>query len=498
MVNHLIYLFLLLPIFLFSGEFQAKVSRNEVGLGESFTLTLTLIGASAKTSPSVESLSKLFSIHSQHQSSNTVFNNGKLSSSITWKFVLTSQHPGENLITPFTLETSEGVLSTQPITIGVVKTSSSNASNPHGSGIAASVELSKANPYKNEPVLLTLRLISKQNLANVQVQKFELEGAIVEQAGAPIIYDKIDNGIPLGVIEFSYLITPLQTGRLLIPPLVIQGGIPQKRKLSGGSFFDDDFDPFSLLQGFESLKPFASSTEEVMLNVQLPIGEMNPWLPAQSLKIQEHWDDSQHFQEGEAFTRSFTIEAEGLHSSQLPSLEELQVKGGAFKVYADKPELKDEIKNGKLMSYRKEQYTFIPEKSGDLRLPEITVAWWDVANHQKMASTIPSRVINIVPEMRVASNLQKLSIESNEHQLEPVASGLVENPFLYSIIAALALLLAGAILWLVLLQRKMAGLLEKPQKKKEEPVLAMSIAPKKRVNATASKKREGLDDLNPT
>src|SRR5689334_21807097 len=86
-VNHFVYMFL--PFFLFSGEFRASVSQNEVGVGESFALTLTLIDASAQVSPSIEPLRKSFSIHSQQQSSNTVYNNGKLSSSTTWKYVLT-------------------------------------------------------------------------------------------------------------------------------------------------------------------------------------------------------------------------------------------------------------------------------------------------------------------------------------------------------------------------------------------------------------------------
>ena len=67
----LIFLFLLLPSFLLSGEFVASVSRNPINVNESFTLTLTLKDASARGSPSITPLKNSFYINSQQQSLNT-------------------------------------------------------------------------------------------------------------------------------------------------------------------------------------------------------------------------------------------------------------------------------------------------------------------------------------------------------------------------------------------------------------------------------------------
>ena len=93
MVNFLI-LFLLAPLFLFSGEFHAAASRSEVGVGETITLTLTLKEASAKVFPSTESLKNDFLVQSQQQFSNTVFQNGAMSSTTGWKLVLIPQKEG--------------------------------------------------------------------------------------------------------------------------------------------------------------------------------------------------------------------------------------------------------------------------------------------------------------------------------------------------------------------------------------------------------------------
>ncbi len=64
-VIRLIFMVLLCPLFLFSGEFTASVSRNQFHVGETFTLTLTLKDASAQGAPALDSLKGSFSIHSR-------------------------------------------------------------------------------------------------------------------------------------------------------------------------------------------------------------------------------------------------------------------------------------------------------------------------------------------------------------------------------------------------------------------------------------------------
>ena len=92
MVTRVPFLFLLFfssfSFSLFSGEFTAVVSSNQVSLGKSFTLDLTLKDATSKAMPSVDALTQSFTIYSQQRLLNTIFNNGQMTSNITWKFVL--------------------------------------------------------------------------------------------------------------------------------------------------------------------------------------------------------------------------------------------------------------------------------------------------------------------------------------------------------------------------------------------------------------------------
>jgi len=501
MVVRLIFLFFLLPPFLFSGEFTASVERNQINVGESFTLNLTLKDTSAQGAPSIGALKKTFSINSQQQSSNTVFMNGHRSSSITWRVALTPQMEGEATIPSISINTSDGTLTSDPIRISVVK-GNPTASDSDIKEITFTADVSQAKPYKNEPVIYTVKLASKIDLSNIRVQKLNIEDAIVESNGEPKIYKRIVDGIKVDVIEFGYLITPLKAGPLKIPAIIIQGDIPIRRKSRQGSVFDDSESFFRML-AFDQLKPFTLATEEVVLDVQPALVDMNPWLPARSLRIEEIWDESQTLQAGEPIIRGFKIVAEGIMSSQLPSLNDLQIKDNSFKIYADKPESGDEIKDGTIHSFRKEQYTLIPQQSGALTLPEISLAWWDVAKKERVFAHIPSRTLQIKGGVENA----KSQITRTEEERLPIPAfrnELVQrDSIFYVLMAGLAVLLLSAILWVIALQKKIGRLTEKAGtgdlKIADKPDSSRQPL---RSNAEARRptkdKNEKLPDLNPT
>ncbi len=500
MVKRLIFLCFLFPFFLFSGEFIANVNRNQMGIGESFTLTLTLKGAYTTGAPSVDALRTSFVIHSQQQSFNTVMVNGQFTASTTWKLTLIPQKEGEMLIPSLSVDSSEGVFSTQPITISVVKGNTSKSTSSDSQDLTLTADISTIQPYKNEPIIYTIRLTSKRNLANLQMQKFNVEDAIVEPNGEPKMHEKTVNGMNIGVVEFSYLITPLKAGPLKIPSTVIQGGIVAKRNARGGSYFDDDFDLFSMMSGFNRLEPFALSTEEITLDVQPAIAGMNPWIPAKSLKIEEIWNESQSLQAGEPFTRSFKIVADGIKANQLPNLNELQTSHPSFKIYADKPELSNDIKGDRLKSYRQEQYTIIPQQAGTLTLPEISVAWWDVTKKEKAIARIPARTLQVLPAPdNKLKSVEPPTTEDSVANSAPQIAVTQRDPLFYALIVGLSLFLFAAIGWGIALQRKISRLTEKPAESKttnplEKPLQQTEVKKK----PTATDKKEKLPDLNPT
>jgi len=234
-----------------------------------------------------------------------------------------------------------------------------------------------------------------------------------------------------------------------------------------------------MMRHFDRLEPFALSTDEIVLEVQPPVASVTPWLPALSLKIEEKWDASQTVQVGEPLTRGFKIEAEGVKASQLPSLNDFQVSDHAFKIYADNPTMDDQVKNGIIKSYRNEQYTLIPQQPGTLTLPEITISWWDVTKHAVAYSRVPSRTLEVLPAPvhNQKSDLQPTS-DVTQAINEPQVVVSESTPYLYALIAGLAVLLLFAFFWGFTLKKKISRLTETPVKdapKKGEKSLPLHL-----------------------
>ncbi len=436
-----LFLSLTPAVFLYAGEFTASVSRTQVDLSESFSLNLTLKDTSPKEGPAVSALNKDFLIHSQQHSTNTTIVNGKVSSSIIWKLSLTPMIEGALQIPPITVDTPEGLLSTQPITLNIIKGSTPQSS-VDSVGLNIITKVSNASPYKNEPLIYTALLTSKMPLYNVQTQKLQVDGAIVELLEDPKLEQRTIEGVLLNVVELNYLITPLKTGPLKISPIAIQGATPQKRK--GHFSFDDDLDPFAIMQGFRPLKPFTLTAEEIQLDVQPAISEMSPWLPAKALTLEEQWPSDQTLRAGEPFSRGFLIKAEGLKASQLPHLEDLQSQSSTFKVYADKPEEQEKVVQGIIHSIRKEQYTLIPQQAGTCMLPEISISWWDSAKKEKRTSTIPARTVQILPALNTTTSTPQENASATTAATEAPLTSVRPPYLLYGIIGVLTFFLTAS------------------------------------------------------
>lgn len=498
MVKQLILLLLAFPYLLFSAEFTASLRKTQVNLSEPFILNLTLKDASANDIPALDLLKHSFVINSQQQSSNTIVRNGKVSSSVSWQISLTAKAVGEAIIPSIEINTTAGPLATTPIKLEIVKGSVSD-SNTNEISIATNVNNLK--PFKNEPVFLKVQMSSKINLANIKIQNFSIEDAIVESNGEPVIGTKIIDGVRVHIIEYNYLITPLKTGSLKIPAIVIQGGIPMKRQHRGG--LDDDFEPLASMLGFTQLKPFTAVSNEVDLEVTPPIAGIVPWLPAKSIVIEESWDPSQLLQVGEPIVRSFKIVAEGIASSQLPSLNDLQIIDKGFKIYADKPEFQDKITGNNIYSYRKEQYTLIPQQSGTLTLPEITLVWWDVTKNEKSFAYIPARTLEIAPlatNPLSSADLDENFIPADISKSHSVGTALQGNGMLIIALILLSTLLLAAVVIGIILQRKIMRMQENLTEHRpiNKPTNKINVLPLKKGIITAKNKKEKLPDLNPT
>ncbi|MBY0500836.1 MAG: BatD family protein [Alphaproteobacteria bacterium] len=490
MVRSLLIMFFIsifLPIASFAAEFIASVDQNQINVGNSFMLQLKLSGASSKGHPDISELQENFIVLGKQQLSNTTIINGNLSTSMSWQYRLTPKKEGIYKIPSIKIESSEGVLTSQPISVSVEK--GSGPSNHEDKETTFSASVNKRTPYKNEPVIYTVRLTTQETLVNAQAGDFSLEGAMIKPIGKPKIYERVENGIPNNIIELKYIITPLKSGSVRIPGFLIQGQKVVQDKSPFDSVFGRGGDPFDILRrlqnlGTERLEPFSLTSNEVVLDVKAPPQNRSSWLPAESLKISESLPENQSFKVGEPFTRSFTIVGEGIAANQLPSLKDQQGKGAPVKIYGDKPTTEDSFKKNTLTSWREESYTLVPQQPGKLTLPEISVPWWNTKENKLAYATLPERTLEIAPGAQTPPASpplpQSITPEKAEEKIQtpPPTETSQEashvNHILYGIIGALIFLLSFTFLWIFKLKKGRSH--REITMDKKEPTLTDKIA----------------------
>ena len=393
----------------FAASFTATVSSSNVTVGQGFTLQLSLSGASPKGTPDISALDGDFTIYGTSQSSQTTIINSKVSSSINWNVTLIPEKDGSLTIPALSIDTDAGTLTSDPIRLSAGK-QAQKLQNDSNHVLFVDSQISKPDPYKNEPVLLTVKLVARRSISDVDLDDLTVENAIATRQGKPDIYDGISQGQRVKVIEVHYLVTPLKSGPVKIPGVIFHGKVETGQAQSP---FESRFsDPFGMFQnfgnfpGFATYQPFAVSGNDIVLNVRPPAANIDPWLPAYMLKMTDEWTGTESAKVGEPLTRKLTIIAEGLSGDALPTLEDRVDPAGNFKVYSDKPTTGDNLgkDNQSVGGWRKESYTLIPQKAGTVTLPEIRLAWWDTLDNKISYATVPAKTITVKPGAPQAQN----------------------------------------------------------------------------------------------
>jgi hypothetical protein len=95
---------------------------------------------------------------------------------------------------------------------------------------------------------------------------------------------------------------------------------------------------------------------------------------------------------------SLTIEMNtiGASGNQLPSLEK-QLESEAFRVYRERSHTSTKLNRNKdkILGKRVETFTLVPQFGGDLKLPELRLAWWNTRNDSPQHVSVPVKPLAV-------------------------------------------------------------------------------------------------------
>ncbi len=381
---------------------EARLDRTRIAEGETVVLILNSTDDGGGM-PDVSPLAKDFDLLSSSQSMQMSMINGRSSSSRGWQFVLGPKRTGKLAVPAIRI----GGATTKPLELEVLPAAQAAELGP-APPVVLEAEVEPKRPFVQQKVIYTVRLLSRVPLRQPRISEPQIADAIVEPLGRQTEYSSQRDGQQYRVTERRYAVFPQRSGSLQIDGPVLAAQLPEQNQRGGQRYPGRDmFGDFDRLFGpggfpnssslFGQTRPLRLRAATQTLDVQpQPAGSPSPWLPAESLTLNDAWSkDPPQLRVGEPITRSVVITAQGLSAAQLPDLEPEAPTG--IKVYPDKAESQARVDGDTLVAQKVLKFALVPERSGSLRLPEIRVAWWDVAKQQPREARLPAREVTVLP-----------------------------------------------------------------------------------------------------
>ncbi len=405
---HSLIIGLLLLLIISSNSYadvRAFLNQNSTYTGDPVSLTIEATGGS-NGQPDFAPLEKAFDILGTSNSSQMSIINGRSSSKKSWVVRLQPKSIGKIEIPAI----SVGSEKTAPLTltVGDIPPELKAQIGKHVF-VEASVALKNPKPYVQQQIPYTVKLFYDERLINYQMFPPNIENAIIEEVDKKDRYQVTKNGKTYTVIERNYVISPEKSGSLTIPPAIVKGEIKdpnteqqarQNGRRSRDPFQNDPFfsDFFSSSAFRNPGKPITlrSNAIEVEVKTLATAFTGKDWLPAEDIIIVDSWAKQPPIlRVGEPATRTLSVQAKGLASSQIPTLELPQPKNA--RLYADQAVLETYTDGSTLIGVSKQSITYIPNAEGELLVPDIKLDWWNVETQQQQSFVLPGMALSILP-----------------------------------------------------------------------------------------------------
>ena len=389
-----------------AAELESRLDRTRVSEGETVTLMLRHDG-SLGGAPDLGPLRQDFEVLNQGQSTRMHMINGRTESWHEWQLLLAPRRTGQLPIPALQL----GSAMSQPLTLEVVPASQAAPGAAPGP-VMLEVEVSNEQPYVQGKVIYTVRLLTRVQLRQPQLADPASDNVLVERLGEDRRYETYRNGQSYRVVERRYAIFPQRSGEMRIsgPMLTAQVREPRQQQRPQRDRLLNGRDPFSDFDRFFGSDPFADidslfgrmrtvriRAQEVSLEVQpQPPGTPTPWLPAESVALNETWSpDPPRFRVGEPVTRIIAITAQGVSAAQLPDLAPPVLAG--IQQYPDKPRVQTRVDGDTLVAQKITGTALVPSRVGEYTLPAVELHWWDTQQDRPRTARLPARTIAVEP-----------------------------------------------------------------------------------------------------
>lgn len=396
-----IFLFCLFGFDGYCAELNISVDKPIVTEGDTLYLTIDYNGEST-SQPDLSPLRKDFHIVSNSSSQYVNIVNGNFSQTKKWTVGLKPLKKGKIFISPIKIDdliSNDVEIEVREMTnVAYIPDSKNNSNSPY---FQIEQSLDNRAPYVQQQVILFVTVYDSIGLQDGSINvndESQKDWIIVPLLDKPIVKQDVVNRKQMNVITFAFAAFPQRSGVLKTPEISFDGFYLKNTDFNFPDF-NDSFMTFGVdfKNVFGQKVPVKMKTNIETINVKpapaLPAG--SSWLPLSDLKLEAHWASKTKFTEGEALSRTITITATGMTESMLPQISFSSAKG--FKQYPEKPVVKEQVVQGKLVTTATINNVYIPTESGELIIPEFQVAWFNVDANRFEKAIITEEHITISP-----------------------------------------------------------------------------------------------------
>jgi hypothetical protein len=192
----------------------------------------------------------------------------------------------------------------------------------------------------------------------------------------------------------------------------------------GNSLLNDFFGSSPLrAQGRQVRTGSEPATVEILPR---PDGLAGNWLPAEEIRLHDSWTENPpQLRAGEPVTRTITVEARGLTGSQIPVLE--PGEPADTRLYPEQPVIDSRTDGNKVFGFSRQSFTYIPDRTGKLRVPPIELAWWNIDKDQEELAQLPEWELNVARGSGAAARPPAQSAPSGKPDNAPSAGSTSES-----------------------------------------------------------------------
>ncbi|MGI9570677.1 MAG: hypothetical protein ACR2PH_13310, partial [Desulfobulbia bacterium] len=241
-------------------------------------------------------------------------------------------------------------------------------------------------------ISLMVRIFYQANLTEAAINPPSPDLASVRLLDE-VPYQSDRNGVRYRVLERRYAIFPERSGTLTIPAMQLSGRLIEKpsdrlwQPTVRGRRVTVESEPLTL-----EIKPRPTTFKGGF------------WLPARQITLSQQISDSEKLHVGEPVTRTVILDAVGLEENMLE--EPVWPEVPNTRIYPDQPQGISRDDGEWVLGHKEFRYAVVPEKAGELVLPELRLDWWDTVANKQRTAVLPEYKVTVLPsELAQSANV---------------------------------------------------------------------------------------------